>query len=456
MALTHRHDSARSNRRRKSRRQGVRRVVAGIAVTACAAIGLFVTDEPASAVSCPAADTTHFTVTNNADSAGAPPTGSLRAALSAAMMASNPAICIEASVSTITLDPVAGPLNYSGLSPVSIVGNGTMILGNNTFTLLQVGTTVPLTVDGLTMTGGLSAIEAFDVMISNSTFSNNTGGAVRGASVALVHDLFEHNDAFEHNMGSAVQAGSAVTVAGSTFTDNSRRALSAHESVTVTGSTFSGNRDGAIVGDTTVQIMDSALTDNSADEGGGVFARGGVTVSSSTFARNAANIGGAIFNEGDDIVIANSTFTDNSSNTGGGGAVAGQVCIGGVVTPCTPGTVTAVYSTFSGNTAADGGSALRAGAGGTVFGTVFVKPTGATALCTPSPGTGAQVFASAGYNYANETTNSCALTATGDSSADANDAEIVSARGRGRADADDAAWRSPRRQDPPRELRSRR
>ena len=195
-----------------------------------------------------------------------------------AKTASNPAICVDPSVSTITLDPVAGSLVYSGVSAVSIVGNGTMILGNNTFTLLRIGTTVPLTVDGLSMTGGQSAIEANDVTISNSTFSNNAGIAVRGASIALV------NDAFEHNIGGGVQAGGAVTAAGTTFTDNGGGALSARGSITVTGSTFSGNMGGAIVGDTEVRVADSTFSDNSADVGGAVFAHGTITVTSSTFA----------------------------------------------------------------------------------------------------------------------------------------------------------------------------
>jgi hypothetical protein len=173
-------------------------MVAGVAVAAFALTGVFLADAPLGAVSCPASDAAHFTVTNNLDSSGAPPAGSLRAALASAMSASNPAVCIEAGVGTITLDPLAGPLNYAGLSALDVVGNGTTILGNGTFTLLHVGTLVPLSVDGLNMTGGQGAIAAFDVTISNSTFSSNVGGAVHGASIALSNDGFDNNTGGRH------------------------------------------------------------------------------------------------------------------------------------------------------------------------------------------------------------------------------------------------------------------
>ena len=87
--------------------------------------------------------------------------------------------------------------------------------------------------------------------------------------------------------------------------------------------------------------------------------------------------------------------------------------------------MTVVYSTLSGNTAASAGSALSVfSTGGVLFGNVFVKPTSATALCASITETLIQVFASAGYNDANESTNSCALNAPGDSSVDGNDAEL--------------------------------
>ena len=128
-----------------------------------------------------------------------------------------------------------------------------------------------------------------------------------------------------------------------------------------------------------------------------------MTVTNSTFTGNTALIGGAIA-AGKAVSVTNSTFTGNSAGLGGG-AIYSDVG------------VSVAYSTFTGNTA-NAGSAIATGQSGTirVFGSVFVKPAGPSALCVAGV-----PITSFGYNYANETANSCGLTATGDSSLDAND-----------------------------------
>jgi hypothetical protein len=119
-----------------------------------------------------------------------------------------------------------------------------------------------------------------------------------------------------------------------------------------------------------------------------------VTVTGGT-ATGGFGFGGAIAAVGA-VTVTNSTFTTNTA--GGGGAIFGS------------GAVTVAYSTLTGNVAPTG-SAVDASI--TLFGSVFVKPAGTGSLCSGTA-------TSSGYNFANETANSCALTATGDSSLDAN------------------------------------
>jgi len=124
-----------------------------------------------------------------------------------------------------------------------------------------------------------------------------------------------------------------------------------------------------------------------------------VTVTNSTFSTNTAGtLGGGAISAVGAVTVTNSTFTNNASASGG--AILAE------------GAVTVAYSTLTGN-AAPTGSAVLSATSITSFGSVFVKPGGTGILCSGTA-------LSLGYNFANETANSCALTATGDSSLDAN------------------------------------
>ena len=166
-----------------------------------------------------------------------------------------------------------------------------------------------------------------------------------------------------------------------------------------------------------MSVSNSTFTNNTALTGGAIFTSqndpsvGDVSVSNSTFTNNkAGTLGGAIFAGSEVSSVSNSTFTNNRAVASGGAIFAGA-------------NVSVTYSTFTGNTATEAGSAIRLSGVGTAFGSVFVKPPGTVDLCFGDLVTGG-TFTSLGYNYANETANSCNLTATGDSSLDANDAKL--------------------------------
>ncbi|MDQ2829782.1 MAG: hypothetical protein M3Y74_12125 [Chloroflexota bacterium] len=123
----------------------------------------------------------------------------------------------------------------------------------------------------------------------------------------------------------------------------------------------------------TTHLIDSAITGNFANNGGGIDNTGGsVTVLRSTIANNlAATFGGGIANTGgsvgDTIEVISSTISGNSAIDGGfGGGIAN--------TGSAAGAVRVVDSTLSGNTAGAGGAIynVNAAGGGAKTGTVTI------------------------------------------------------------------------------------
>jgi hypothetical protein len=173
----------------------------------------------------------------------------------------------------------------------------------------QPGEDYTLTIENLTVknSSNTHAINGTHVVIKDSTFSGNTGGAV----LATVD----------------------VTVTNSVFTGNSG---------TYGAAIFAGNEDGI---PTDVSITGSTFSGNEAQiEGGAVFGYGSVLIANSTFVDNTANLGGAAYAEpapgSGDINVTNSTFINNvaTGNDAEGGALfamSGQV----------------IFSTFINNTA---------------------------------------------------------------------------------------------------------
>lgn len=100
------------------------------------------------------------------------------------------------------------------------------------------------------------------------------------------------------------------------------------------------------------KIINTTISGNSAEVGGGICNGGLLIIKNSTFSGNSVREpkAGAIANYGT-VVIDNSTFTKNSSGSSGQG---GAIKNGGILFHA-PGTLTISNSTFSGNVAGDGG-----------------------------------------------------------------------------------------------------
>jgi predicted outer membrane repeat protein len=152
----------------------------------------------------------------------------------------------------------------------------------------------------------------------------------------------------------------------------------------------------------TLTLINTTISDNSAEVGGAICTGGLLTIVHSTFSGNVARKqqGGAIANYGT-LIITNSTFGGNSSGSGGRG---GGILNGGLFQSV--GTLFINNSTLSGNTAGDGG-------GGGIFNvkgsTVALQN---SILANNTGGNCHGTLNSRGYNLSSD--NSCSFDGAGD------------------------------------------
>ncbi|NJL99780.1 MAG: hypothetical protein HC924_13720 [Synechococcaceae cyanobacterium SM2_3_2] len=167
---------------------------------------------------------------------------------------------------TITFDPIlngntitltAAPPQITQNLKVNGPGSNTLaVSGNNLFRVFDIGSNLPVTIDGLTITngstsgngGGIYARNDTTLTVSNSILSGNSAGSEGGGIFAF----------------------STATVSNSTLSSNS--------------ATFGGG-----ISTDSATISTSTLSDNSAGTyGGGIFASNAATVSTSTLSGNSA------------------------------------------------------------------------------------------------------------------------------------------------------------------------
>jgi hypothetical protein len=128
------------------------------------------------------------------------------------------------------------------------------------------GTDSPVTISGLTMTGGDAdghggAIRtAEDLTVTCSTISGSTA-YFNGDGIWASGDLTVTSSTISGNRGSGIWASGDLTVTSSTISGNTGSGISASGDLTVTSSTISGNTPGHFVGG-----------------GGGIWVNGAVTV----------------------------------------------------------------------------------------------------------------------------------------------------------------------------------
>ncbi len=217
------------------------------------------------------------------------------------------------------------------------------------------------------------------VTITGSNFHDNEttsttdgwGGAILvfdGASVTVNSTTFNLNQARE---GGAVYItlNSKLTMNdNSTFTNNKANhggGIYNEGTLNITNSTLNGNKatysGGGILSFTTLILTNVTLNANEADDGGGINNPGTATLTNVTLSNNKAKDGGGISEFKGDVTAINTTFSGNSATSRGGG----------LLNDDSDARLTNV--TFSGNSAPDGGGIYRHASGEFVKNTLFAK-----------------------------------------------------------------------------------
>lgn len=233
-----------------------------------------------------------------------------------------------------------------------------------------------------------------NITITDGSASTNGGGLYVDGSTTITDGAFTANVTTAGSDGGAIFVNSGtVSISGTTFTNNSSvddggAMYLIGGTTTITGSTFSGNTGSDIAGGIRIDadntsISNTTFLNNTSNAintpagvgGGAIFINetaNATTITLSTFNGNTtsrANTsrGGAIYNEGTNVVVANSTFTGNTATETVGGT-AGDVAQGGAIFQDDTGpdpSLTLYNVTLSGNSTTVTG--LGTAAGGTIY-----------------------------------------------------------------------------------------
>ena len=254
----------------------------------------------------------------------------------------------------------------------------------------------PLTVVGLTLTGGtasgigspgditlidstvsgnsavngggianLGDLTLIDSTVSGNTANNLGGGINSNGVVTLIDSTVSGNTASNFGGGGIFNRG-GVTLTNSTVSDNwaddRGGGINSQGDVTLTNSTVSGNsaeNGGGIASFGTIAITDSTVSGNSAENGGGIASYGTIAITDSTVSGNGANDkGGGIYtNTGVPLTLSNSTVSGNWANNSGGGIYAYEGTIDNS-------TITNNTTDANNNGTGDGGGFFSVGFGG--------------------------------------------------------------------------------------------
>lgn len=203
-------------------------------------------------------------------------------------------------------------------STMTIEGGGFTINGDNgNFSVLKVSGAGNLTMNEVTVTGGIGTLKS-----SDST--NSFGGGIynEGGTITLTNCTINGNTAF---VGGGIYNESGTLTLTSTIVSKNTTAAFA----------------GGIYNNGTVTLTNCTISENSSHSGGGVYNSDMLALTSTTINGNHAVYGGGIMNGGTAMLI-NSTISGNTAASGGGLYNAN--------------TATLISTTVSGNTADNTGT----------------------------------------------------------------------------------------------------
>lgn len=181
-----------------------------------------------------------------------------------------------------------------------------------------------------TVDGGAAIFNICTMTITGSNFKNNNATASDGAAIFTYGDIDVSDTTFTNNLGGAiVNYFAELTVTDSTFTGNTADYNGAgiynyRGGVTVTGSTFDGNSAnmdaGAICNDNgDLTVTDTVFTGNTAvDNAGAIFNWGTCIIDDCNFTNNNATYAGAIYNRGGTLTVTGCHIMGNHAYGDGG------------------------------------------------------------------------------------------------------------------------------------------
>ncbi|MGI8641151.1 MAG: choice-of-anchor Q domain-containing protein [Pyrinomonadaceae bacterium] len=270
--------------------------------------------------------------------------------------------------STLTLTNMTLSNNmarFTSQQPPATFGEGGAIYSYNS-TLFIVNSTIS---NNDARFGGAIHSRSGIVNVAGSTFSNNSVGAILGASGDLIYVV---NSTFIGNNGT-VYGGyyGRISVINSTITNNTSGISNAGGVLTIERSIISNNccLGGGVSNSGTTTISKTTINNNSSfalSDGGGIFNTGDMTINDSTISNNRTDrSGGGIFNSGR-LSLTNSTVSGNIAALGGG--TTGNSLGGGIYSGYVFGGSTLILtnSTIANNRATGNGGGMYHDNSGTV------------------------------------------------------------------------------------------
>jgi hypothetical protein len=277
---------------------------------------------------------------------------------------------------TAVSNSTAGPNGLPFItSRLTIEGNGATIArsgaaGTPAFRILAIGGSGTLTLNNVTVTGGLTAdgdtgdpgdpgggiLNSGILLLSNSTVSGNAtgaGGPATGAvaggaggggggigntgTLTLINTTVSGNVTGAGGSSDAARGGAGgsgggilnlgtLDVIGSTVSGNTTGAGGAGSS---SGAGGSGGGIASVANNSTLTLTTSTVSGNSSIAGGlggGVFSAGTATISSSTVTNNTAGTnGGGVRNNGGTLTMANTIVAGNTDSSGANPDISGVI-----------------------------------------------------------------------------------------------------------------------------------
>lgn len=315
-------------------------------------------------------------VTTSDDAIEADQETSLREALLIAADSPGPdTICFDPGLAEDPIELVLGQLTIDSDVTINGLGQNLLTIDAGGFSrVFYVGSSVDVTISGMKITGG--AVQGSEngggiyctsssLTVLDSIVSENSG---RGIS-ATDSELILTGSLVSANTGGIYVKNSALAVTATTISGNSASqgggiygtgtgSITIDNGSIISGNYASGYGGGGIsiypsnYGTPTVEITNSALLENQAENYGGAIQnyRGEVTINNSEIMGNTAGYhGGAFWGYCSTYTINGSTVTDNSAGLKGGAVYACSYSSSVAL-------LTVSHSIFTGNNASDGGA----------------------------------------------------------------------------------------------------